>query len=277
MNADKKSKSYPTALPHRAPEATALPEKRKPPQSDDSPEAEPEAPTRSRSGARKVGVLGLLTVLGLLAVGVAWHVRLFAEPAATESPVAAPEKSADGLPVAHPAPAPTKKDGFARAQTKLALLKIADPQSKPAVRPFAKAPAPANDAYLEALGSMAAAHLYQTYVNIGLLADAVESEQLKLDEAEKTLANIVRLMTLVDGQFDQVSKLDLDPNDRKALEKVRAHAQTLRKQTTALRAYWEKGETEQINAFHAARSEAWAGIQEMLGLDEMGKQADASR
>src|SRR4029077_15687161 len=75
--------------------------------------------------------------------------------------------------------------------------------------------------YLEALGSLTAVHLYQSYLNIGLLADAAENEQMDYADAEKTLAQIVRLMTLVDRQLDAIGKTGLDQNDQRAMQNIR--------------------------------------------------------
>src|SRR5580765_5514195 len=67
-------------------------------------------------------------------------------------------------------------------------------------------PAPANktprdERVLETLGSLSAAHLYQSYLNIGLLADAVEKEGVGQEQASDMLATVVSLINVVDKQL----------------------------------------------------------------------------
>jgi hypothetical protein len=223
--------------------------------------------------------IGIVGALAACAVSAAiWWYGVSPTAASVEPLPIPPVASAPAPPVM--APKVAKPSGLFPAFGKKLPAKKAE---MPVVKPVASAPTPnvATDRYLEALGSLTAAHLYQSFVNIGLLADAVESEQLEIAEAEKTLGTIVRLMTVVETQLDQIANTDLDANDEEAMRKIRAQAETLRSQAAALRAYWANGEAEQIAAFHDARAKAWSGIRDMLGLEDveldMAKQADPSR
>src|SRR5262245_54974985 len=57
--------------------------------------------------------------------------------------------------------------------------------------------------FLEALGGLSAAHVYQSYLNIGLLADGVESEAYSKAEAEQMLATVGNMIDMADRQLDK--------------------------------------------------------------------------
>ena len=274
MSVEKRTKLYPRAVPYRAPE---LPE---------AFEAAPEVPPtpanlRSRSSGFNypLACLALFALLVIAGVGTAiwWRQNGLAgrdeslpttaktSAGDTDSPAPSPSPSrSSAAPV--PAAAPVKKPAPAAP----AVAKI-----KPQVGVSGQAaatPAPPTvprERYLEALGSLTASHLYQTYLNIGLIADAVENEQMELAEAEKTLAHVVRLMTVVEKQLEQVAGTDLDPGDRDALKHIRQLCDALRSQTAALQSYWATDDLDQAALFHEARTKAWTGINAMLGLETM--------
>jgi hypothetical protein len=143
--------------------------------------------------------------------------------------------------------------------------KPVDPQPEP-VKPAA--PNLQAERLLEALGGMTAAHLYQTYLNIGLLADSAESEVYTTAEARKLLETLTSLLGTVDRQLSKIAEQDLRPEDRKPLERTRQIVTLLRTQSNELKAYWDTGDKEHTARFHKAREEAWVGIRELLGLPD---------
>jgi hypothetical protein len=128
------------------------------------------------------------------------------------------------------------------------------------------APRPANERMLETLGGLSAAHLYQTYLNIGLLADAVEKETYSQAQALEMLTTVVGLMTTVDRQLDRLAKNELGAEDQRDVERMRSLTALLRVQIVALRAYWSTGSAQQAARYHEAREKAWQGLSEVLGL-----------
>src|ERR1019366_2779960 len=103
--------------------------------------------------------------------------------------------------------------------------------------PEAKAKAPRAD-FLEALGSLSATHLYQTHLNIGLLADGVESETYTIEEAEKNLKSVVEMMKHVEAQQTRLATSGLDPDDQDSIREIQAVSAMLHLQIDSLRAYW---------------------------------------
>jgi len=130
------------------------------------------------------------------------------------------------------------------------------------------------DRTLEALGGLTGAHLYQSYLNIGFLADAAENEVYSLAEARKLLTTVVSLIDTVERQLVRLPEAALDADDARKLARIRQVVVLLRTQTQELRACWDTPETQKATRqgrearFHKAREDAWAGIQELLELPD---------
>ena len=118
--------------------------------------------------------------------------------------------------------------------------------------------------YLEALGSVSAAHLFQSYLNIGLVADGVESQAYTMADADETLVSIMDSITQVDAQLTKLAKAGIAAEDRAAIEQLQAAGVLLRIQAKLLQAYWLSGEEEDAQRYHEAREAAWKGIAKML-------------
>lgn len=130
---------------------------------------------------------------------------------------------------------------------------------------------------LETLGSLTAVHLYQTYLNLGFLADGVEYDAYTQADAKALLAAIVDMIDNVDQQLRRLGADGLGPEDRENLGKVRSLIGLLRAQASELRAYWDTPETdskakkEHEANFHAARKKAWTGIQQLLNVENQSE------
>ncbi len=148
-------------------------------------------------------------------------------------------------------------------------------QTEPAPRPTKPVPtAPTvtasklgKERFLQALGGLSAAHVYQSYLNIGLLADGVESESYTKAEAEQMLATVSNMIDLADRQLDKIADADLDPDDRQGMKRIQELAVLLRRQASALRAYWATGGREQITRYHQTRETTWTSLSEVLGIE----------
>jgi hypothetical protein len=147
----------------------------------------------------------------------------------------------------------------------------------------AKAPAAANsaneanrpanasevkDRSLETMGSLTAAHLYQGFLNIGLLADARESEVYTEAEAEKLLDSVTRMLDTVDRRLARMLDDSMNEEDKEAVEHARQLGGLLRTQARELRAYWQTGDKEHADKFQKARQKSWSGIQAVLGIED---------
>jgi hypothetical protein len=162
-------------------------------------------------------------------------------------------------------PPPEAAQAAAPAPEKSAAPEKPAAAKKAALRPAKQAPALAvNEQLLEGLGGMSAAHLYQSFLNIGLLADGVENETYSPAEAEKMLGTVTGLMDLMDRNLQKLNDTGLDAEDRQSVEKIRGLSEKLRAQAAALRAYWASEEEAAAERYHRARDEAWAGLSELV-------------
>jgi hypothetical protein len=131
-----------------------------------------------------------------------------------------------------------------------------------------KLEAQTRDHLLEALGGMCAVHLYQSYLNIGLLADAVENEAYSGSDAAGILLTIQELVTMVENHVTLVGRLDLETDDLHTLTRIRLVSNLLRTQGAALMGYWATADEEYANRYQTARGATWGELQEMLGLQD---------
>jgi cob(I)alamin adenosyltransferase len=121
---------------------------------------------------------------------------------------------------------------------------------------------------LEALGTLTAANLYQTHLNIGLLADALEVDLYELAQAQEMLQLIGGLLAASDKQLETLAGQPLDPEDKKGLERARQIHTLLREQIQELQAYWKSNEKEAAARFHRAREKSWVAVKAMLNLKD---------
>lgn len=154
---------------------------------------------------------------------------------------------------------------------KLAGLKsLPDIRESPPPRKLAATPAPgpAREPYLETIGGLSAVHLYQSYLNIGLLADAVENETYTRSEAISIMLTVSELVNLVEKQLQKLPKGDISTEDEAALEAVRILIGLLRTQSNALMGYWGSGEDAHADRYQTAREQCWLALREVLGLED---------
>jgi hypothetical protein len=120
--------------------------------------------------------------------------------------------------------------------------------------------------FLATLNNLTQVHLYQSYLNIGLLADSTESEVYTSEETQKWLDRTVGQLEAVDKQLDALARLDLDAEERKGIERCRSISGLLRTQATELREYWKKSDKDHAMRYHKARDAAWARLSEVLQI-----------
>src|SRR5262249_19902328 len=94
-------------------------------------------------------------------------------------------------------------------------------------------------ALTETVGLLSGLYLYQTYLNIGLLADG-KSERLYEEKAARAvLASVVKPLDAVDQQLATVGTLAATETDRHAANRLRGAVALLRRQGTELTAFWD--------------------------------------
>jgi hypothetical protein len=120
---------------------------------------------------------------------------------------------------------------------------------------------------LETVGTLAGFQLYQSYLNIGLIADG-KAEGVYSDEDVSTILNsVLELLETLDKRLEANSKLALSDSDQSAIKKLRLLSALLRQEGDELKAFWRTGDKAHSDKYEAARKEAWEGISEVLGLN----------
>src|SRR5262245_59981674 len=122
------------------------------------------------------------------------------------------------------------------------------------------------DAADAVLDSLIAEQLYQSYLSIGLLADAAESKDaggkaVYTDaKAHQLLDTIVALLGRVDRQMDRLA----ESGSAGSLERYRRFSDLLRAQAGELRVYWRTGDRRRADQFQRTREQTWAIFKQMF-------------
>jgi hypothetical protein len=119
---------------------------------------------------------------------------------------------------------------------------------------------------LETVGSVSSIYLYQTYLNIGLLADAVKSDTYTKKDSEEVLNTLVTLLRTVDTQAQKLENVGLDDEEMAAVGQVRKVSGLLQAQASHLQAHWRTGDKTSLEQFQVARRDSWIELRLILGL-----------
>ncbi len=119
---------------------------------------------------------------------------------------------------------------------------------------------------LETVGVLTSAHCYQTYFNIGLIADGKANGTYTDKDAYKLLDSVLSLLDSVDRKLAALSKIDLDKEDRESLEQMRDLSALLRQQGKGLEAFWDSGKDEDAAKYESIRKDSWAAISRLTGI-----------
>jgi hypothetical protein len=141
----------------------------------------------------------------------------------------------------------------------------------------AQPPAPArttadeNAVLLETVGMLAGVQLYQTYLNVGMLADAYAEDVYETAEAKQLLGSVVGPLEKIEKQFDKVAALKLTKEDAAAVARMKKIAGLLRQQGKSLQAYWDAGAEDDKKKYEEARQAAWKELSDLLDLEPKKK------
>jgi hypothetical protein len=252
-------RTYPRALPHRSPDELAA-------QSDRLRDAMDELAVQSARLRRWIyslaAALGIALAAGA-ALGIYWmSTRAGPPPLAAASVSPAPEMPAATVDRTEPPARSAKIDGLALSK------KTQTPPDAAKAKPAGETIDTQHRAmFLETLGGLSAANLYQSYLSIGLLADGVENKSITVEAATSTLKIVTSCLGLVDRKLAKLDKAALEPDDQDSIEEIQAVAELLRLQSQAALAYWATGKAEQGADFEKTRKATWTALSKVLGLD----------
>jgi len=121
---------------------------------------------------------------------------------------------------------------------------------------------------LEALGTLTAAHYFQTYLNIGFIADGKTRGTYTDRDARKVLDSVLSLVNSAEKQLEAIEKIDLSNGDRARLVELQAVSALLRQQGKELQGYWDTGKDENAVRYESLRQTAWTSILKLMGSDK---------
>jgi hypothetical protein len=165
--------------------------------------------------------------------------------------------------------APAVEDGAAEPVKPPQAAKPAD-AAKPAEgdeKPATAVSKSADDrrVLLQTVGTLTAVHAFQTYLNIGFVADGKAKGTYTDRDARKVLDTVLKLQDAVDDKLAAVSKTELDKDDRASLEDMRSVSDLLHKQAKELEAYWDSGKEEDEARYEDVRKDSWAALNRLMG------------
>jgi len=132
------------------------------------------------------------------------------------------------------------------------------------------APATADETHnilIESVGLFGGLQLYNTYLNIGLLADAMSLELYESGDVYQLLGSVILPVERVEIQLDKLKKIKLSDDDQKALAQMKKIASLLKTQGKELEAYWENGFSENAEKYEASRKAAYKELNDLLELE----------
>jgi hypothetical protein len=139
---------------------------------------------------------------------------------------------------------------------------VVRPEAKPATE--VQKPARPPESILALASVLSRAHLYETYLNIGFLADAVAKDVYKVGQGKQFLTSINKVMDSVERQLAQLPVDELRPDEKHYLDKLRSVLSLLRSEITELTAYWETGDEEYVRKYQAIHANTWKELEKLL-------------
>ena len=265
-----------------------------PPSAPEPPHAEPaHSPSSAPPIALRGRAIEKLLWPGVVAVGVLlvgaivgialWHPNRNRDQAKVEPPPAG--GMSDG-PVSPPTTPPdTRPAVIAKPKKAASSGSVETPVVAPDPEELAVAPPPraagaglavvlppeedeAGAILTETVGLLASLQLYQSYLNIGLLADLRTRSSLKPADLAQLLDSVVAPLDQVDKELQKTAGLKgVNDEDVAAIARLRKTANLLREQGKALQAFWDTGLEAHTKKYDAARLAAWKELEDLLELD----------
>jgi hypothetical protein len=124
----------------------------------------------------------------------------------------------------------------------------------------------------ETIGLLATMQLYQTYLNIGLLADGKAEGVYSAETVSELLGSIIHPLDQVEQQLTKVSQLRLTKEDQETVKVFIKIVQLLRQQGKALVNFWNTGKEEDAKLYETSRTAAWRELSGLLKLEPQPKE-----
>ena len=121
---------------------------------------------------------------------------------------------------------------------------------------------------LETIGCLTSAHYFQTYLNIGFIADGKTRGTYSDKDARTVLDSVLSLLHSTDKKLESLGKVELDKEDRERLRELQTVSDLLRQQGKELQTYWDTGKDENAAKYENLRKNAWTTMTRLMGIGE---------
>jgi hypothetical protein len=162
-----------------------------------------------------------------------------------------------------PKPGPASPAQADAAPAPRARLNADNPRPAEGAGTSAATPDPSS---LQTIGTLTAAHYFQTYLNIGFIADGKGKGIYANEDARKVLRSVLSLVDSVDRQLETFGKRDLGKEDRASMEQMRAISALLRQQGRELQTYWDSDQDRDSARYESLRKDSYAAISKLMGI-----------
>lgn len=122
---------------------------------------------------------------------------------------------------------------------------------------------------METVGLVTTLYLYQSYLNVGLLADCRAEEVYEEKPVKDLLASSLQPLDGVEKQLLELMKIAGSKAERDSIEQMQKVISPLRRQGQQLQKFWETDKDTHAKGYEAARKETWQNLRALLGLNEV--------
>jgi len=120
----------------------------------------------------------------------------------------------------------------------------------------------------ETVGLLSGLYLYQTYLNVGLLADGKAERLYDEKAARAVLKSVLTPLDAVHNQLSRIGAMAETAADRDAAARLLHVVGLLRRQGQELVTFWDTGRAADGARYEATRQEAWRQLSVLLKLDK---------
>ena len=124
----------------------------------------------------------------------------------------------------------------------------------------------ANRAQLEAIGSLAAAHVFTSYGYIGVTADAFVEDTFTAEQVGELMTEVVNMLDINIRALRKIQE-SVGEEDGTFITNLVEIYELVKQQARALVAYAKSREPEDAQAFEKARTAVWPKLQWLLGIE----------
>ena len=118
------------------------------------------------------------------------------------------------------------------------------------------------------VGHFGSAMLYQSFINIGVIADGYAKKIYPAEQAKAILQTSTHFLTLSENVLKELSAFSISETDRKTLTDMRDIVNDLRQEADHFMKYLTSKKDEDVKNFDSFRVSAWGKIRKMMDIKE---------